>query len=292
MIAERSIFRPQFLSRPRRIFRQTTISLSACALIKEASRRRLLSQPDGAGADIPEMSMSTLLSLGLLVKSSLRFSSRGTAACGGLQSLHAAEFSPRRKDPTPWKGYFPSLFSPVLDRTGSIPPLHRCRYIALTDIAPAFSLPPVPRGMPAPAGRIWHDRRRRQIDLRRQGEIAPGSAAQLLPSQKPRSQGGTHPSAGAHARLGVRRERVRGPVARTGIDPPLAATLQRAGTAAPPPAHLRLRGSATGSHVFLAAAHGEMSWPASVDLRRTAGCAAVQRSTTASPCATVHTSRR
>src|SRR5262249_13643233 len=103
------------------------------------------------------------------------------------------------------------------------------------------------------ARRLRHDRPPGRLDLRRQSEGPACPVADVLPSAKPRSESGPHRASGANAGVGNGDERIRVVVARAGIDPPLAAALQRARAAATTPALLRLPRTTTRAVRF--------SWP-------------------------------
>ena len=83
----------------------------------------------------------------------------------------------------------------------------------------------------ANARRLRHGRSARPADVRRQGEEPARAAVLVLSAEQPRSEGRPHPGIRPADRVGRIVERIRGAVAQTGIDPPLAAELQRAGPA-------------------------------------------------------------
>src|SRR5262249_18513445 len=81
-----------------------------------------------------------------------------------------------------------------------------------------------------------------------QGEIAPGPTAELLPAQRPCSQGRSNSARNPLHYLGICTERLRRPLARAGIDPALAARFQLPGAA--PPLLPRAAGSGPTSAPF------------------------------------------
>ena len=191
---------------------------SSCALVKRKRSGAAPKCPSRAapGADIPEMSVSTIASIGLLVKSSLdHFSEKGHTARRynryALRSRAACGFPESRERP-----FFLRLAGRIRCRGRVVFPSHLCRLRAgqsrpHLSIAAAAPRPRAQRGgaarrgprrVPAPARHLRHARPDGQVDLRRQGQVVTGPVAQLLPPQQSRRQGGAYSAKHAHPRLG------------------------------------------------------------------------------------------